>query len=103
MHLSIVEKNIIALHYYFPAPMNRYRALLRVDPELQHISSMPTSQLATLLNLPFDKAHHLKLCLEEYTVTQLCEDRKSTRLNSSHVSISYAVFCLKKKKNNRND
>src|SRR5689334_23575237 len=28
------------------------------------------------------------------------EDRKSTRLNSSHSSISYAVFCLKKKKNN---
>src|SRR5438477_11552578 len=27
------------------------------------------------------------------------EDRKSTRLNSSHMSISYAVFCLKKKKN----
>src|SRR5207245_4607760 len=28
-------------------------------------------------------------------------DRKSTRLNSSHGSISYAVFCLKKKKNNK--
>src|SRR5690348_17696470 len=28
-------------------------------------------------------------------------DRKSTRLNSSHPSISYAVFCLKKKKNKR--
>src|SRR5689334_24305774 len=28
-------------------------------------------------------------------------DRKSTRLNSSHSSISYAVFCLKKKKNKR--
>src|SRR5690606_41026229 len=28
----------------------------------------------------------------------LAEDRKSTRLNSSHVKISYAVFCLKKKK-----
>src|SRR5690242_21379587 len=27
-------------------------------------------------------------------------DRKSTRLNSSHMSISYAVFCLKKKTNN---
>src|SRR5215468_8972258 len=27
------------------------------------------------------------------------EDRKSTRLNSSHITISYAVFCLKKKKN----
>src|SRR2546422_8478283 len=29
-------------------------------------------------------------------------DRKSTRLNSSHGYISYAVFCLKKKKNNSN-
>src|SRR5438477_10425539 len=29
----------------------------------------------------------------------LMEDRKSTRLNSSHMSISYAVFCLKKKNN----
>src|SRR5215813_15261078 len=28
-------------------------------------------------------------------------DRKSTRLNSSHVRISYAVFCLKKKKHNK--
>src|ERR1039458_5515544 len=27
-----------------------------------------------------------------------CRDRKSTRLNSSHLGISYAVFCLKKKK-----
>src|SRR5947209_14653881 len=31
-----------------------------------------------------------------------CGDRKSTRLNSSHANISYAVFCLKKKKNRRN-
>src|SRR6202453_1806828 len=30
------------------------------------------------------------------------EDRKSTRLNSSHLRISYAVFCLKKKKKDRN-
>src|SRR5207245_4355529 len=30
-------------------------------------------------------------------------DRKSTRLNSSHGSISYAVFCLKKKKNRNNN
>src|SRR5699024_11426052 len=31
-------------------------------------------------------------------ISALLSDRKSTRLNSSHVSISYAVFCLKKKK-----
>src|SRR2546430_13209709 len=30
-----------------------------------------------------------------------CGDRKSTRLNSSHSQISYAVFCLKKKKHHR--
>src|SRR6266566_7005860 len=30
-----------------------------------------------------------------------CPDRKSTRLNSSHLVISYAVFCLKKKKQNK--
>src|SRR3712207_7818047 len=30
------------------------------------------------------------------------QDRKSTRLNSSHANISYAVFCLKKKNNNIN-
>src|SRR3989442_3351287 len=38
--------------------------------------------------------------LEEALVRFLdvCLDRKSTRLNSSHVRISYAVFCLKKKK-----
>src|SRR5690349_24048966 len=30
--------------------------------------------------------------------TSVYQDRKSTRLNSSHVEISYAVFCLKKKK-----
>src|SRR5258705_598865 len=32
---------------------------------------------------------------------RLSEDRKSTRLNSSHLGISYAVFCLKKKNNTR--
>src|SRR2546430_13046684 len=32
------------------------------------------------------------------TATEHSEDRKSTRLNSSHSQISYAVFCLKKKK-----
>src|SRR3712207_8774352 len=32
-------------------------------------------------------------------VHKVNEDRKSTRLNSSHANISYAVFCLKKKKN----
>src|SRR5437868_13133643 len=36
--------------------------------------------------------------LSQVTTAAATGDRKSTRLNSSHVSISYAVFCLKKKK-----
>src|SRR5204862_5462198 len=39
---------------------------------------------------------HLRVQLER--ARERREDRKSTRLNSSHVEISYAVFCLKKKK-----
>src|SRR2546426_7602941 len=37
---------------------------------------------------------------ERSIVNEPPEDRKSTRLNSSHLVISYAVFCLKKKKHN---
>src|SRR5690606_41946777 len=39
------------------------------------------------------------LALGDQAVIVLLLDRKSTRLNSSHVKISYAVFCLKKKNN----
>src|SRR5260221_10103879 len=41
---------------------------------------------------PTPARHHKVICWR---------DRKSTRLNSSHTVISYAVFCLKKKKENR--
>src|SRR5690625_5878311 len=36
--------------------------------------------------------------LKDWLSEEIVVDRKSTRLNSSHVAISYAVFCLKKKK-----
>src|SRR5260221_6978426 len=36
--------------------------------------------------------------LDAFVVSRYDQDRKSTRLNSSHTVISYAVFCLKKKK-----
>src|SRR5258708_25877840 len=39
----------------------------------------------------------------EQDVTGMNQDRKSTRLNSSHQIISYAVFCLKKKKKKKQD
>src|SRR2546430_9716147 len=41
------------------------------------------------------------LFIDERSNVLVMRDRKSTRLNSSHSQISYAVFCLKKKKKNR--
>src|SRR5947209_13077403 len=40
---------------------------------------------------------------EKVASTPRTVDRKSTRLNSSHANISYAVFCLKKKKKKKHD
>src|SRR5690554_7095362 len=47
--------------------------------------------------VPYNQAH-CQTVLFQYMNTSPDADRKSTRLNSSHVRISYAVFCLKKKK-----
>src|SRR2546426_4959130 len=49
-------------------------------------------------NPSFDSNHLTK---EKPSWLSLQQDRKSTRLNSSHLVISYAVFCLKKKKKQR--
>src|SRR5437773_7679142 len=50
-----------------------------------------------------DEAQNLSMeVLEELRLVD-DEDRKSTRLNSSHITISYAVFCLKKKKEKKLD
>src|SRR5699024_11992721 len=53
----------------------------------------PSASLPDLI-----KAYQLIQKLEDRHWKTIKTDRKSTRLNSSHVSISYAVFCLKKKK-----
>src|SRR5690554_7351535 len=52
---------------------------------------------AIKLGIPFKRIQE-KTKIDEWFLRQIEEDRKSTRLNSSHVRISYAVFCLKKKK-----
>src|ERR1039458_10564174 len=66
----------------------------------EHSASQPLTQQAIL-----DHAHVVSECFRTLTVLPFRfgtifdsdEDRKSTRLNSSYLGISYAVFCLKKK------
>src|SRR2546426_5957954 len=55
---------------------------------------------------PAQQQHHsIQFALHDFEIEQRDlpheSDRKSTRLNSSHLVISYAVFCLKKKKNTK--
>src|SRR5207302_6681678 len=50
------------------------------------------------LLLPFQDRRGVCSHCQTFTSRTRSPDRKSTRLNSSHVKISYAVFCLKKKK-----
>src|SRR5947209_11382594 len=51
--------------------------------------------------LEFPAAYAIRF-FDNHGMLEEAEDRKSTRLNSSHANISYAVFCLKKKNNNAN-
>src|SRR6266702_4919651 len=53
-----------------------------------------TSAIGSVMIPQMEKAGYPRVFATNLTIT----DRKSTRLNSSHVAISYAVFCLKKKK-----
>src|SRR3712207_7059687 len=65
--------------------------------------------LFCLLGRPGEEVECLPTCYDLHTVEvgavlpvgEYLEDRKSTRLNSSHANISYAVFCLKKIKTSR--
>src|SRR3712207_8784736 len=63
-------------------------------------SQRPRKKCQNVRQLSQPGTHRLCLELERVLIHLLGrEDRKSTRLNSSHANISYAVFCLKKKSN----
>src|SRR5256885_12172805 len=73
------------------------------DEELLELVEMEVRELLAKYDFPGDDTPIIrgsaKLALEGDQSDK--GDRKSTRLNSSHLVISYAVFCLKKKKNTK--
>src|SRR3712207_7218084 len=73
--------SLMNLHFV-PGPIRNAADHSHADPRLLHL-------------------WQIEMILRGYYVTSrgMLSDRKSTRLNSSHANISYAVFCLKKKKN----
>src|SRR2546422_4406256 len=75
-------------------PVERGRDLVAPDPF--HLVGMPLGLLAGPGVVRVDRADRIA---RDHAHARVL-DRKSTRLNSSHGYISYAVFCLKKKKKN---
>src|SRR3712207_8829279 len=65
-----------------------------------HFESHPDGGPLILFGIPDQNAREVRYAVAIPKASSLIlKDRKSTRLNSSHANISYAVFCLKKKKN----
>src|SRR5699024_11679162 len=66
---------------------------------LKQLATIGTPEARLLVITPFDKSSisEIEKAIQKADLGLSPSDRKSTRLNSSHVSISYAVFCLKKK------
>src|SRR5437773_3847795 len=73
-------------------------AELELGPLQVNLPLDPTTQLILDALVPAGTYGGVQAKLEGVTVSGMFTDRKSTRLNSSHITISYAVFCLKKKK-----
>src|SRR5699024_12581754 len=98
-------------HRHLPSFPTRRSSDLLNYPSSQHGKSRPTGTAQTKTSKGVLYALLVLQPLPQFPGGEMREaralhghahaDRKSTRLNSSHVSISYAVFCLKKKNNNQ--
>src|SRR5690606_39715525 len=101
------EPELVAERERMTAEINQLRAenhyeLYRPFYEAELKNSQEIEELSTQAETPRTRqrwyAQEKLLFLQQKMQQALLQDRKSTRLNSSHVKISYAVFCLKKKK-----
>src|SRR5438045_6658943 len=80
--------------------------VILIDRTNHHVFQPLLYQVATSVLAPSQMSSPIREVLRRHRnttvimgeVTGVDKDRKSTRLNSSHLGISYAVFCLKKKK-----
>src|SRR3989440_4187771 len=90
----------------FPEGSKGAASIAKITQLIEHIKTLDTSsvtnarEIANVSGAKGDARKELRDILRTISRTARTVDRKSTRLNSSHDQISYAVFCLKKKKQN---
>src|SRR5690606_41628683 len=81
-----------------------YTTLFRSDPpdaaNLEEIRRIYATHEDAAIDTSLEAMHVVRARVTDDASVEV-QDRKSTRLNSSHVKISYAVFCLKKKKKHK--
>src|SRR5439155_26377533 len=99
---------ILFLFSFFPIPMHTtlfpymtlFRSLHRqVVPRIADVVDLARGDAVLVGDDRHQRVDAVVEVGEGALLPPAVEDRKSTRLNSSHVAISYAVFCLKKKMN----
>src|SRR5690348_18471257 len=90
LHLSAVTRHVASFFFFFN------------DTATTEIYTLSLHDALPIWRLTAAQRDCLNVYLHEFAREYvIAGDRKSTRLNSSHPSISYAVFCLKKKKSNQ--
>ena len=91
-YLDNSSHSVANLHLHFAVELT---AFLGFIPGGDHSAETPIFDMQEGQFMPDASSHHYYM---DEQSSELLGDRKSTRLNSSHTVISYAVFCLKKKK-----
>src|SRR5699024_11585948 len=95
---TVFNQNIEFFHLCFEAFANidaSFVVSIGHDNQLEDFNAIPSNFTVAHVVPQTELLQHTSLFLT-YAGMNSTKNRKSTRLNSSHVSISYAVFCLKK-------
>src|SRR5690606_41173803 len=95
---ATTELYTLSLHDALPILLSCHRIFLS-QPKRYFIHAMRLPSLWLFRMQCDERSETRKTSYARIRARWLHGDRKSTRLNSSHVKISYAVFCLKKKNN----
>src|SRR5699024_676701 len=99
-YLDVTDKKVTASTFWDLNDPNLKAAGYKTDIYLRILGNLHYTAIQPLRNFMddyFNESILPRFTSQLVTFFENIRDRKSTRLNSSHVSISYAVFCLKKK------